>query len=435
MSWNLLGDTNLQANPELYEKCHPKALPWSHRLPPILETIRRLDSDVVALQEVEYFDRDLAEPLKRDCGLDGVYKQRTGGQEDGVALLWRTTRLSLLHVEPLEYANALTEGVTDPTQDALLRKHNVGLVGVFLDLIAQREVVVATTHLLFNPKRGIVKMRQLQHLLQRVDAARMATFDSAAAPTQPASAPADGAHASAAAALFSPTPTPAASGTPGSRRACIILGDFNMTPSSLLHAFVRGVRLVAANHTEGDWDGHEAERRARGRYHPPPWQQECYHHATDGSRAMVMHEGHALPAPSGHALPPAPSWHVPQVDATHPLAGELLSAYGHSRGEPEATTFHKRFMGTVDFIWYTAQHLAVRTVLPTPSRRELAARHSLPDRTMPSDHVPIACDLAWRTGASGPPGVVPPPQQQPQHQVQDAASMPPVAVVPVVDVQ
>ena len=87
------------------------------------------------------------------------------------------------------------------------------------------------------------------------------------------------------------------------------------------------------------------------------------------------------------------------VEATHPLAGDLLSAYGHSHGEPEATTFHRRFCGTVDYIWYTAHALALRSVLPTPTRKELTARRSLPDRLTPSDHVPIACDIEWRAAA------------------------------------
>ena len=82
-------------------------------------------------------------------------------------LLWRESRLSLLHVEELEYATALTKNVANPAEADLLRKPQVGLVGIFLDRVAQRELVVATTHLVFNPKRGIVKLKQLQHLLSR----------------------------------------------------------------------------------------------------------------------------------------------------------------------------------------------------------------------------------------------------------------------------
>ena len=359
VSWNVLGDSLLRSNPYLYTACRPDALQWRQRLPGIINIIQRLNADVIALQEVENFQRDFQDPLHRYCSLDGVYKQRTGGQADGVALMWRSSRLSLLHVEAVEYANALTRGVTSPAEDERMRKHNVGLIGVFLDRLAMREVVVATTHILFNPKRGIVKLRQLQHLLTRVDALRWPP------PAQPAAL-----HSPMSAALHQLIDDTASSDTAASAatasadgRAMVVLGDLNMTPSSLLHGFVRGEGLRAASRSEHEWDGHEAEQR-RGQGHRPPEPPE-------------------LPG-------------EPLVDATHPLAGELHSAYGTSRGEPECTTFHGRFLGTVDYIWFSVKQLGVRTVLPTPSRRELLARRSLPDLGTPSDHIPIACDLVWR---------------------------------------
>ena len=80
---------------------------------------------------------------------------------------------------------------------------------------------------------------------------------------------------------------------------------------------------------------------------------------------------------------------------SHALTTELASAYAHA-GEPECTSFHSGFEGTVDYILHTAADFCVRTVLPTPSRRELEARRSLPDWATPSDHVPIPADLEWK---------------------------------------
>ena len=84
------------------------------------------------------------------------------------------------------------------------------------------------------------------------------------------------------------------------------------------------------------------------------------------------------------------------IDESHSLAGLLASAYGSRGDEPEVTSFHGDFEGTVDYILHTAQ-LRVLSTMPTPSRAELRKRRSLPDWRMPSDHVPIVCDLEWCT--------------------------------------
>ena len=87
---------------------------------------------------------------------------------------------------------------------------------------------------------------------------------------------------------------------------------------------------------------------------------------------------------------------VDQVDESHTLL-PLVSAYGSSTsGEPECTSFHGGFQGTVDYILFTQSQFRVISKLPTPSRGELRRRRSLPDMAMPSDHVPIAADLEWQ---------------------------------------
>jgi mRNA deadenylase 3'-5' endonuclease subunit Ccr4 len=84
-----------------------------------------------------------------------------------------------------------------------------------------------------------------------------------------------------------------------------------------------------------------------------------------------------------------------QVDESHALL-PLVSAYGRTSGEPECTSFHGGFQGTVDYILFTESQFSVISKLPTPSRGELRRRRSLPDMAMPSDHVPIAADLEWQ---------------------------------------
>ena len=167
-----------------------------------------------------------------------------------------------------------------------------------------------------------------------------------------------------------PPPTPGSNAQQHPLRAAVIAGDFNLTPSSPLHSFCCGVRLCQPNHTEGEWDGHYAE----GRH-------------DDHSRSMIG----ALPPP------PDPATTAHGEGETHPLAGELHSAYGHSRGEPRGDELPQPLHGhrRLHLAHGEAAKGASRAVLPTPSRNELAARRSLPDRMTPSDHVPIACTLEW----------------------------------------
>ena len=93
VSWNILADSLAKHNPWLYKHCHPGAL--HDRLPRVMEGLGRINADVVALQEAEFFERDI-EPYMARLGYTGAFKKRTGDdQSDGVVLLWKADRLEL----------------------------------------------------------------------------------------------------------------------------------------------------------------------------------------------------------------------------------------------------------------------------------------------------------------------------------------------------
>lgn len=107
---------------------------------------------------------------------------------DGCSVFWRTRRFRLQRAEEVEY---LVPGTRHLDRD------NVGVVAVLEDLAGPREeegeggkggkkgsrgeekgkerrrrrrlLVVANTHLLFNPRRGDVKLAQVQVLLRRLE--------------------------------------------------------------------------------------------------------------------------------------------------------------------------------------------------------------------------------------------------------------------------
>ena len=102
-------------------------------------------------------------------GYQCEYKKRTGGKPDGCAVIFKSSRLSLLSAHPAEY---LRPGIP------LLDRDNVGLVVLLQpkppDGAADQTrdpsefICVANTHLLFNPRRGDIKLAQLAILLAEV---------------------------------------------------------------------------------------------------------------------------------------------------------------------------------------------------------------------------------------------------------------------------
>lgn len=94
-------------------------------------------------------------------GYKGFFKKRTGEFSDGCAIFYKTSTLKLHEYVSVEY---LQNHVT------LLDRNNVGLVARFSPKNADdSSFVVATTHLLFNPRREDVRMGQSCLLLAEID--------------------------------------------------------------------------------------------------------------------------------------------------------------------------------------------------------------------------------------------------------------------------
>ena len=97
-----------------------------------------------------------------------MYKRRTGTKADGCATCYRSSRFSEVSVTPLEFFRPDTE---------LLDRHNVGIIVLLRPAVTRGSEIktmgpplcVANTHLLFNPRRGDVKLAQLAILLAEID--------------------------------------------------------------------------------------------------------------------------------------------------------------------------------------------------------------------------------------------------------------------------
>eukprot|EP01116_Phalansterium_solitarium_P025697 TRINITY_DN9953_c0_g1_i1.p1 TRINITY_DN9953_c0_g1~~TRINITY_DN9953_c0_g1_i1.p1 ORF type:complete len:603 (+),score=120.47 TRINITY_DN9953_c0_g1_i1:76-1884(+) len=169
MSYNVLADRLMSENKQdLYWYSHERHLDWDTRKWLLLDEMRTLAPDVICLQEVdryEFFEEELGR-----LGYDGYFKQRTGGLPDGCAILWRADRLSMVAQVGVEFNRSALEPGT------ILDRDNVAVVlGLRLKSASRGEpryVCVATTHLLFNPKRGDVKLAQIKMMMETVQSVR-----------------------------------------------------------------------------------------------------------------------------------------------------------------------------------------------------------------------------------------------------------------------
>lgn len=101
-------------------------------------------------------------------GYTCVYKRRTGTKTDGCAICYQSTSFAEVAVSKVEFFRPETK---------LLDRHNVGIVLLLQPLVVQGAEVkkmcpllcVANTHLLFNPRRGDVKLAQLAIMLAEID--------------------------------------------------------------------------------------------------------------------------------------------------------------------------------------------------------------------------------------------------------------------------
>lgn len=97
-------------------------------------------------------------------GYTCIYKRRTGTKTDGCAVCYHSERFIQLSVSLLEFRRPDCE---------LLDRDNVGIVLLLQPMAGQNEafspICVANTHLLFNPRRGDIKLAQLAIVFAEID--------------------------------------------------------------------------------------------------------------------------------------------------------------------------------------------------------------------------------------------------------------------------
>uniref|UniRef100_A0AAV2KDP3 Endonuclease/exonuclease/phosphatase domain-containing protein n=1 Tax=Knipowitschia caucasica TaxID=637954 RepID=A0AAV2KDP3_KNICA len=398
MSYNILSQDLLLDNMYLYKHCPPEVLSWNYRLRGLLTELRLHDADILCLQEVQedHFVTQIR-PALDTLGYKCVYKCRTGDKTDGCAVAYRRSRLSLLRSNPVEFYRP---------GDALLDRDNVGLV-VQLSPASDptSSFCVANTHLLYNPRRGDIKLAQLAILLAELQRS-------------------------------SRLPD-------GSSYPVVLCGDFNSTPSSPLYSFLTSGRLDFRDLHVAMVSGQEPNPRGFRRISSPPWSdslgitRSCVYRNQETSERNQNQEtkerNHQDPNQTEEPASTSPTVmegaisalsvedqvsHITQEihdrwSIEHSL--KLKSVYDHRLspdGRDEITTCHSRTAITVDYILYSRDSAvgpSSSSAFPVSGRGlqllqrlslvglvELEQVNSLPNEHHCSDHLPLLARFRLR---------------------------------------
>lgn len=97
----------------------------------------------------------------KEYGYNYLYKKRTNDKKDGLLFLYRSDQFNLVDYTKVELYQSGVE---------LLSRDNVGIIAkLSLKDSPKTEFVIATTHLLYNPRRNDVRLGQTQLLLAEIE--------------------------------------------------------------------------------------------------------------------------------------------------------------------------------------------------------------------------------------------------------------------------
>ncbi|KAK0142471.1 Protein angel 1 [Merluccius polli] len=410
MSYNILAQDLLEAHPQLYSHCPLEVLDWSSRCNLLQQEILKWMPDIMCLQEVQenHYTEQL-HPFLAQIGYKCVYKRRTGTKTDGCATCYRGDRFSEVSASLLELLRPGTELLDRDNVAVVLLLRPIPTPGSLEDTATAPPICIANTHLLFNPRRGDVKLAQLAIVLAEIDATVKA-FESR-----------------------------------GQQCNVILCGDFNAVPYMSLYQFITSGQLyyhsLPAWMVSGLEDLSYKAHHYRYRLYAPLWpsslgvtagcqytaSQEKDKHSNKGGKLQYSHEFlHGLRFCPAACVRPVDLEFIPYVtDSTPDISGKnflqapsmgptishglsLRSVYKHvlpGLGHPEVTTLHSEAGAAVDYIFYTPKgdRLTVRLLrwiasqwsleltgyLSLLSEEVLWSMKGLPNEHFASDHLSL----------------------------------------------
>ncbi|DBA95369.1 TPA: hypothetical protein ACH3X3_013249 [Trebouxia sp. C0006] len=193
-----------------------------------------------------------ADDLKYECLFSYQYDfaERSGDKADGCAVFWNAAKLKCRDSKVINFSHL---GLRDNVAQILVLKNCADHRNQLL--------VVANTHILFNPRRGEIKVAQVRIILEAVHTMCQ---------------------------LY------------GGNVPCMFMGDLNLTPDSPLYSFITSGQLDCAANDPRNLSGQQEGRAGQQAYTPSPSIRRSPHtsQAARQSRTPPMQPGHQSPRPA-----------------------------------------------------------------------------------------------------------------------------------------
>ncbi|GMR58151.1 hypothetical protein PMAYCL1PPCAC_28346 [Pristionchus mayeri] len=340
-SYNVLCQKTISATPNLYRhtKFQPHVLQWSHRWPLIQKDLSELNADVFGLQEIQdtHFEQ-FYEPFMKSLGYSCFFLRKSETLHgDGLGIFVRNNRFKVTAMKNVDFLIA---------GDVFLNRGNVAQIFRLECLLTGASLIVTNTHILFNEKRGDVKLAQIALLMANIHSIRQGD------------------------------------------EPVVCLGDWNLEPESDLYNYITNGSLDASRFVSRYGSGQlKEDRNFNG---APMREMPIYTHLkTRMSRAGIIYQNEGSLLQS--LLRSSRSMYSHQIP--------LTSTYSSYR-ERHVSTFHKD-IGNPDFIFYStsgrgkgeSRRLRLIRRLAVPSESNIRQMEPWPNHFVPSDHIPLLAEF------------------------------------------
>ncbi|THU69518.1 hypothetical protein C4D60_Mb08t15240 [Musa balbisiana] len=388
ISYNILAQVYVKSS--YFQHSPSSCLKWKARSQAILMNFKNFDADFLCIQELDEYGTFYKSNME-NLGYLSLYIKRSGQKRDGCGIFYKPRSAKLLQTEEIDYndlvncASALNEignnKVLDlETRDApieeLSRKHQsddphvrlkrdcVGLLAAFqLNDSSNHIIVVANTHIYWDPNWADIKLAQVKYLLSRLSQFKELVSNK-----------------------FTCIPS------------VLVAGDFNSTPGDEI------LTTTDADSPKFFWKWRPQGTMIIGFFGRGYRGDEGEEQAADTTEVRSVHskgEG-SMDVDTGAGIDS--KWRGAEssesdvyrylVSASEVAPIQLRSLYAAHGGEPTFTNCTPDFTGTLDYIFLSGSHLRAVSLLEVPGPESADVIGGLPNHHHPSDHLPIGADFS-----------------------------------------